>query len=166
MDFNGYTNNSRSNSRRTNNFNSNNNNRSNNNSKNNHNTRRLKRSFGKRNLFSHKRNNANAKWTRFGKYGDHVKFTEQNANGNTSPQMRTPNQYLYNMQLKNSRKSNTRRTPLITSNIGLSPIQAKMFANIASSTNSFNEMAEKVAKLPISSESKGKLLKHIEFLKQ
>ena len=165
MDFNGYTNNSRSNSRRSNNFNSNNSN-TNTNSNNNSNTRRLKRSFGKRNLFSHIRNNTNAKWTRFGKYRDHVQFTQQNANGNTSPQMRTPNQYLYNMQLKNSRKSNTRRTPLRTSNIGLSPIQAKMFANIASSTNSFNEMAEKVVKLPISTESKEKLLKHIEFLKQ
>lgn len=165
MDFNGYTNNSRSNSRRSNNFNSNNN-RSNNNGNNNRNTRRLKRSFGKRNLFTHKRNNANAKWTRFGKYRNHVQFTEPNANGNTSPQMRSPNQYLYNMQLKNSRISNRRRTPLITSNTGLSPIQAKMFANIASSTNSFNEMAEKVAKLAISSESKEKILKHIEFLKQ
>ena len=157
--FNGYTNNSRSNNSR-----SNNNTRSNTRPNNNVNTRRLKRSYGKRNLFSHTRNNTNAKWSRFGKYGDNVQFNESNANGNNSPL--TLNQRLYSAQLWKSRLSNKRRTPLKGPVVRLSPTQAKLFANISSSTNSYNTMAEKVAKLPISNNSKETILKHIEFLKQ
>jgi hypothetical protein len=168
--FNGYTNNSRSNNSRSNNSRSNkspsNNNTPRNTRPNNNNvnTRRLKRSYGKRNLFSHTRNNTNAKWSRFGKYGNHIQFNQSNANGNNSPL--TLNQRLYSAQLWKSRLPNRRRTPLKSPVVRLSPTQAMLFANISSSTNSYTTMAEKVAKLPILNSSKEAILKYIEFLKE
>ena len=126
------------------------------------NTRRIRRSFGQRNLFNPTRNNRNAQWSRYGQAKQPVYIEESNYNV-SSPL--TYEQREYSKVLSNSRKS-IPQSKLARRNVGLTPIQAKIFANVHSSTNSYNEMSNKLRKMPISNVSRNTLLAHIAFLKQ
>ena len=141
-----------------------NNTRARNNARNNtrarNNASSLKRSFGQRNLFNPTRNNRNAQWSRYGQ--STINIEEPTAVYNT-PLTRANRKY--SRLLSNSRRS-VPMSKIRYGNVGLSPIEAKIFANVHASTNSYDEMANAVRKMPISTRSKNILLGHIEYIKQ
>ena len=126
------------------------------------NTRRIKRSFGQRNLFNPTRNNRYAQWSRYGQPKQSV-YIQEPTNVYNSPL--TTEQNKYSRVLSKSRKS-VPMSKIQYGNVGLSPIQAKIFANVHGSTNSYDEMINKIHKMPLSNASKNTLVKHIEYIKQ
>ena len=126
---------------------------------------KLSRGLGQKNLFTRKNfNPINKKnFNVFKKF----RFTQNNrpftSNNAPAPQ-RANNWATHNKFLRHSRKSirvnNFNRTDVRGMNANLS----RIFANIESKSNSFNEMAQKINSLNIPYNKKNTLLGHANFL--